>query len=113
MNIVLLANTAMDTDKIKVFGSRVRTNDIKSLAEIEQAEKARHSQLFYFFIATVNFIFLIFLKCRFFFRILATPIKDKMKEKVEKICKYDMNVFVNRQLIYNYPEQVNTVSTIQ
>ena len=67
---VLLANTAMDTDKIKVFGSRVRTNDIKSLAEIEQAEK------------------------------------DKMKEKVEKICKYDMNVFINRQLIYNYPEQV-------
>ena len=37
--LVLLANTAMDTDKIKVFGSRVRTNDIKSLAEIEQAEK--------------------------------------------------------------------------
>ena len=68
---VLLANTAMDTDKIKVFGSRVRTNDIKSLAEIEQAEK------------------------------------DKMKEKVEKICKYDMNVFINRQLIYNYPEQVS------
>merc|ERR1712180_374187 len=67
---VLLANTAMDTDKIKVFGSRVRTNDIKSLAEIEQAEK------------------------------------DKMKEKVEKICKYDMNVFINRQLIYNYPEQL-------
>lgn len=67
---VLLANTAMDTDKIKVFGSRVRTNDIKSLAEIESSEK------------------------------------DKMKEKVEKICKYPMNVFINRQLIYNYPEQL-------
>ena len=38
---VLLANTAMDTDKIKVFGSRVRTNDIKSLAEIEAAEKEK------------------------------------------------------------------------
>ena len=35
-----------------------------------------------------------------------------MKEKVEKICKYDMNVFVNRQLIYNYPEQVNTYCVI-
>ena len=23
------------------------------------------------------------------------------------ICKHDMNVFINRQLIYNYPEQVN------
>jgi T-complex protein 1 subunit beta len=57
---VLLANTAMDTDKIKVFGSRVRTNDIKSLAEIEAAEK------------------------------------EKMKEKVENICKHDMNVFINR-----------------
>lgn len=67
---ILLANTAMDTDKIKVFGSRVRTNDIKSLAEIEAAEK------------------------------------EKMKEKVEKICKFDMNVFINRQLIYNYPEQL-------
>ena len=22
------------------------------------------------------------------------------------ICKHDMNVFINRQLIYNYPEQV-------
>jgi T-complex protein 1 subunit beta len=50
----------MDTDKIKVFGSRVRTNDIKSLAEIEAAEK------------------------------------EKMKEKVENICKHDMNVFINR-----------------
>merc|ERR1712180_471312 len=29
-----------------------------------------------------------------------------MKIKVEKICKYDMNVFINRQLIYNYPEQL-------
>merc|ERR1712142_136936 len=67
---ILLANTAMDTDKIKVFGSRVRTNDIKSLAEIEAAEK------------------------------------EKMKEKVEKICAHDMNVFINRQLIYNYPEQL-------
>merc|ERR1712037_755118 len=67
---VLLANTAMDTDKIKVFGSRVRTNDIKSLAEIEAAEK------------------------------------EKMGDKVEMICKHDMNVFINRQLIYNYPEQL-------
>merc|ERR1712168_1104512 len=46
---ILIANTPMDTDKIKVFGSRV---------------------------------------------------------KVDKICKHDMNVFINRQLIYNYPEQL-------
>ena len=29
------------------------------------------------------------------------------------ICKHDMNVFINRQLIYNYPEQViHTLFTI-
>jgi hypothetical protein len=26
---------------------------------------------------------------------------------VDKICKHDINVFINRQLIYNYPEQVS------
>merc|ERR1719330_1212558 len=31
---------------------------------------------------------------------------DKIKEKVEMICKHDINVFINRQLIYNYPEQL-------
>jgi len=29
-----------------------------------------------------------------------------MKDKVDKILKHDMNVFINRQLIYNYPEQL-------
>ena len=29
-----------------------------------------------------------------------------MKEKVEKITSFDINVFINRQLIYNYPEQL-------
>merc|ERR1712156_988248 len=32
--------------------------------------------------------------------------KEKMAEKVEMICKHDINVFINRQLIYNYPEQL-------
>jgi len=32
--------------------------------------------------------------------------KEKMKEKVEKIVKHGANVFINRQLIYNYPEQL-------
>merc|ERR1719160_1904517 len=42
--------------------------------------------------------------------------KDKMKEKVEKICKHGCNIFINRQLIYNYPEQVfkaNGVTSIE
>jgi len=67
---IMVANTPMDTDKVKVFGSKVKVDSIKKVAEIEQAEK------------------------------------DKMKEKVERILKHDINVFVNRQLIYNYPEQL-------
>merc|ERR1719412_1874818 len=67
---ILIANTPMDTDKIKVFGSRVRVENVAKVAELEVAEK------------------------------------EKMKDKVEMICNHDMNVFINRQLIYNYPEQL-------
>ena len=67
---ILIANTPMDTDKIKVFGSRVKVDNVSQIAELELAEK------------------------------------EKMKEKVEMICGHDMNVFINRQLIYNYPEQL-------
>merc|ERR1719362_2233996 len=59
---ILIANTPMDTDKIKVFGSRVKVDNVSKVAEIELAEK------------------------------------EKMKDKVEMICKHDMNVFINRQL---------------
>ena len=34
--------------------------------------------------------------------------KMKMKLTVEKMLKYGMNVFISRQLIYNYPEQLLT-----
>jgi len=67
---ILIANTPMDTDKIKVFGSRVRVENVAKVAELEVAEK------------------------------------EKMKDKVDMICGHDMNVFINRQLIYNYPEQL-------
>jgi len=67
---ILIANTPMDTDKIKVFGSRVKVDSVAKIAELEIAEK------------------------------------EKMKEKVEKIIKHGCNVFINRQLIYNYPEQL-------
>mmetsp|Transcript_9592 Transcript_9592/g.19619 ORF Transcript_9592/g.19619 Transcript_9592/m.19619 type:complete len:542 (-) Transcript_9592:3758-5383(-) len=66
---ILVANTAMDTDKIKIYGARVRVESITRVAEIEEAEKS------------------------------------KMMEKCEKILKHKCNVFVNRQLIYNRPEQ--------
>jgi len=67
---ILIANTSMDTDKIKVFGSRVKVDSVAKVAELELAEK------------------------------------EKMKEKVDKIVKHGASVFINRQLIYNYPEQL-------
>ncbi|CAG8796182.1 2602_t:CDS:10, partial [Gigaspora margarita] len=67
---ILVANTPMDTDKIKIFGARVRVDATGKLAELERAER------------------------------------DKMKEKVEKIKTHGINCFVNRQLIYNWPEQL-------
>ena len=36
---ILIANTPMDTDKIKVFGSRIKVDSIAKVAELEQAEK--------------------------------------------------------------------------
>uniref|UniRef100_A0A915PD22 T-complex protein 1 subunit beta n=1 Tax=Setaria digitata TaxID=48799 RepID=A0A915PD22_9BILA len=67
---ILIANTPMDTDKVKVFGSRVRVDSVAKVAELEVAEK------------------------------------QKMKDKVNKIIAHKINVFINRQLIYNYPEQL-------
>lgn len=67
---VLVANTPMDTDKIKIFGSRVNVDSLEAVQEIERAER------------------------------------DKMKAKVDKIIATGCNVFINRQLIYNYPEEL-------
>lgn len=71
---------AMDTDKIKIFGARVRVDATGKLAELERAER------------------------------------NKMKEKVDKIKAHGINCFVNRQLIYNWPEQLladSGVATIE
>ena len=65
---VLIANTPMDHDKIKIMGSKVKVDSMTAIGEIEEAEKA------------------------------------KMKAKVDKILAHKPNVFINRQLIYNYPE---------
>merc|ERR1712151_122435 len=67
---VLVANCQMDTDKVKIYGARVKVDSFEAVAAIEQAEK------------------------------------DKMKSKVERIVKHGCNVFINRQLIYNYPDQL-------
>ena len=67
---VMVANTSMDNDKIKIFGSKVKVDSMEKVAEIEQAER------------------------------------DKMKRKCDKILEHKPDIFINRQLIYNYPEQL-------
>lgn len=69
---ILLANTSMDTDKIKIYGSRVKVDSLDKVADIEKAER------------------------------------DKMRQKVNKILDHGCNVFINRQLIYNFPESIFT-----
>ncbi len=73
---ILIANTSMDTDKVKIFGAKFKVDSTSKLAELEKAEKT------------------------------------KMKEKVEKIKKYGINCFINRQLIYDYPELIFTDNKI-
>ena len=67
---IIVANTPMDYDKIKIYGTKVKVESFEKVAEIEAAEKS------------------------------------KMAEKVDKIMKFQPDVFINRQLIYNYPEQL-------
>jgi len=69
---ILIANTAMDTDKIKIFGSRIKVDSTAKLGEIEEAER------------------------------------QKMLQKCKKIVDHGVNCFINRQLIYNLPEQFFT-----
>lgn len=38
---ILIANTSMDTDKIKIYGSRVRVDSLNKVAAIEEAEKLK------------------------------------------------------------------------
>lgn len=38
---ILIANTPMDTDKIKIFGSRIRVDSMAKVAELELAEKEK------------------------------------------------------------------------
>ncbi|EKX45274.1 hypothetical protein GUITHDRAFT_108916 [Guillardia theta CCMP2712] len=38
---ILIANTPMDTDKIKIYGAKVKVDSLSKVAEIEQAEAAK------------------------------------------------------------------------
>ncbi|KAF6013824.1 T-complex protein 1 subunit beta [Brettanomyces bruxellensis] len=73
---ILIANTPMDSDKVKIFGAKFKVKSTSKLAELEKAER------------------------------------EKMKSKVEKIKQFNINCFVNRQLIYDWPEQLFTDSGI-
>ncbi len=66
---ILIANTAMDHDKIKIFAAKVKTDDLSTVAAIEKAER------------------------------------ERMYAKCDKIIAHGINCFINRQLIYNLPEQ--------
>ncbi len=82
----------MDTDKIKIFGARVRVDGTGKLAELERAEKVSDLSLF----------------CRGMLILR----KEKMKAKVAAIASHGITCFVNRQLIYNYPESLLAESGI-
>lgn len=69
---ILIANTSLDTDKVKVFGAKFKVDSTSKLAQLEKAEKV------------------------------------KMKTKIDKIANFGINTFINRQLIYDYPEQLFT-----
>lgn len=73
---VMVANTSMDNDKVKIYGAKVKVDSVAKVAEIEEAEKM------------------------------------KMKLKVDKIINHNINCFINRQLVYNYPEQLLTKAGI-
>lgn len=67
---VMVDNTPMDHDKIKIMGSKVKVDSMAKIGEIEEAERR------------------------------------KMRQKIDKILAYKPDVFINRQLIYNFPEQI-------
>ncbi|KAL6122576.1 hypothetical protein NUSPORA_00343 [Nucleospora cyclopteri] len=67
---ILVANTSLDYDKIKVFSSQISVTSIRELEEIEGAEK------------------------------------ERMMDKISNICEMNFDIFVNRQIIYDYPMQL-------
>lgn len=67
---IIVANTSLDYDKIKIMSSKINVNSISELTQIEQAEK------------------------------------DKMMSKVKRITDKPFDMFINRQIIYDYPMQL-------
>ncbi|AFP65616.1 t-complex protein 1 beta SU (nucleomorph) [Chroomonas mesostigmatica CCMP1168] len=69
---ILIANTSMDSDKIKIYGAKIRVKTLSKLAELEVGEQ------------------------------------KKILDKCKKIISHGINVFINRQLIYNRHERFFT-----
>lgn len=60
---ILLANTSMDTDKIKIYGSRVRVDSLNKVAEIEEAEKVSVCDLLSMVVLQVFVLELVYCTC--------------------------------------------------
>jgi T-complex protein 1 subunit beta len=95
---ILIANTAMDTDKIKIFGSRVRVTSTAELSKIEEAERVSlqtrtHTNTKGAHASDSGFLF------------FHTTPQERMIQKCQRIVDHGINCFINRQLIYNLPEQ--------
>lgn len=88
---ILIANTPMDLDKIKIFGSRVRVDSMQKVCLIV-------NRMIFYISFTVPFLYQV--------AEIEAAEKAKMAAKVQKIIDHGINVFINRQLIYNYPEQL-------
>ena len=69
---ILIANTSLDSDKIKIYGAKIKVSALSKLAKIEIAEQKR------------------------------------TLDKCKKIIDHKINVFINRQLIYNRQESFLT-----
>jgi len=67
---ILIANTSLDYDKIKIFSSKICVNSVAELEKIEAAEK------------------------------------EKMISKIDAITQLPFDLFINRQIIYDYPLQL-------
>mmetsp|Transcript_28393 Transcript_28393/g.67798 ORF Transcript_28393/g.67798 Transcript_28393/m.67798 type:complete len:501 (+) Transcript_28393:1-1503(+) len=77
---ILIANTSLDFDKIKIHNAKIKVKSLSKLAQIEVREQ------------------------------------KKILDKCRKIISHGINVLINRQLIYNYPERFlndNGVLTIE
>jgi hypothetical protein len=127
---VLIANTPMDTDKIKIYGARVK---VDSMAKVGRAGGAGGGGGASPGVCAAASRLLL---CRppghrqtrsapaqptpppphppppnpppVQVAEIEAAEKAKMREKCEKILGHGINCFINRQLIYNYPEEIFT-----